>query len=368
MSIRTRLMLWYSVVLLVALAVMGVMSYFEFVVEPEHEGRLIKTPVSGEDADESPAGDAVEIGLWCAVPALALALGGGWWIMRRALAPVAALTEAAERINEHNLGERLPRTGSGDELDRLTGVFNDMTGRLDSAFTRMREFMLHASHELKTPLAVMHGELENWLQDERLTADQRERVTSKLDEVQRLTQIVDGLTLLTKADAGQVALARELVKLDELVREAAGDAQSLGRPRNVEVTLGACSEATVAGDRHRLRQLLLNLCDNAVKYCNPGGKVTLELRTEADSALVRITNTGPGIRPDILPRIFDPLFRGDPGGGLAVDGCGLGLSIARWIATAHGGTIDVASDQNVITRASVRLPLAPPGPPEKGNT
>ena len=122
--------------------------------------------------------------------------------MRRSLAPVEALTRAIERIHDRNLHEQLPRTGNGDELDRLTQVFNDMTARLDQSFQRIREFTLHASHELKTPLTVMQGELETACREENLTETQRDRVLSQLDEVQRLAKIVDGLSLLTKADAG----------------------------------------------------------------------------------------------------------------------------------------------------------------------
>src|SRR6185503_234201 len=121
----------------------------------------------------------------------------------------AALTRSAAQINERNLNQRLARTGNGDELDRLTEVFNAMTARLDSSFQRIREFTLHASHELKTPLTVVHGELETALQDPSLTGRERERLLSQLDETQRLTKIVDALTLLTKADAGQITLARE---------------------------------------------------------------------------------------------------------------------------------------------------------------
>ena len=192
-------------------------------------------------------GEVFRIILWCGVPAIVLAVGGGWWMMRRALAPVAALTEAAARINEHNLANSLPRSGNGDELDRLTQVFNDMTERLDRSFARIREFTLHASHELKTPLTVMHSELETALQDSALSATQREHLESELDEVQRLAKIVDGLTLLTKADAGQIQLAREPVRLDELVQDACADAQSLARPRAVQVSMKECQPLTVTG-------------------------------------------------------------------------------------------------------------------------
>src|SRR2546421_5207850 len=256
MTVRVRLTLWFAGTLFAALLAMGALSYYELVVEPN--SRITQPVRAGEEeGEQGDLGDVIAILVWCGLPALALSLGGGWWLMRKALAPVAALTQAAERINEHNLGERLPRSGNGDELDRLTEVFNAMTERLNHSFVRMREFTLHASHELKTPLTVIHGELETALQDTTLVPAHRSRLESELDEIQRLTKIVDGLTLLTKAGAGQITLAREPVRLDELLREACADAQSLARPREVQVSLAACDEVTVSGDRHRLRQLLL---------------------------------------------------------------------------------------------------------------
>ena len=169
---------------------------------------------------------------------------------------------------------------------------------------------------------------------------------------------MDGLTLLTKADAGQIKLAREPVRLDELVREACADAQSLARPNDIQVSLAACEDLTVSGDRHRLRQLLLNLTDNAIKYNTRKGSVTLSLRRVADTAEVAISNTGPGIPAGILPRVFDPFFRADSSHSQTVEGCGLGLSIARWITNAHGGTIQITSEPNLLTKAIIRLPLA----------
>jgi signal transduction histidine kinase len=352
MSIRVRLTLWYAAIMFVSLAAMGVLSYKAFAPEPRIAG-----PANSEEADESDLGEIYRIIFWCGVPGIVLAVVGGWWMMRRALTPVASLTAAAARVNEYNLANPLPRSGNGDELDRLTEVFNDMTARLDRSFARIREFTLHASHELKTPLTVMHGELETALQNKAITAVQREQLESELDEVQRLVKIVDGLTLLTKADAGQILLAKEPVRLDELVREAAADAESLARPRAIRVSLQACEELTVSGDRHRLRQLLLNLTDNAIKYNVPNGTVTLSLRQIDQSAEVAIANSGPGIPAESLPRIFEPFFRGDASHSQTVEGCGLGLSIARWIVTAHGGTIRMASEPHTLSTVTVVLPL-----------
>jgi signal transduction histidine kinase len=238
-------------------------------------------------------------------------------------------------------------------------VFNDMTARLDDSFQRIRDFTLHASHELKTPLTVLHGELEAALQDPALPPAHRERCQTQLDEVQRLAAIADGLTLLTKADAGQVPLARKPVPLDELVRDALDDALILARPHGVRVELGTCDAVVVAGDRHRLRQLLLNLTDNAIKYNERDGRVTLALHRAGDAAELTVANTGPGIPPDKIGRVFDRFFRVDDSHNNAVEGCGLGMSIVHWIVTAHGGTIRLRSLPEPLTTVTVRLPVAP---------
>ena len=350
MTIRTRLSLWFAGVLFVSLLTMSGLAYYEFVVEQ-------RQPRSGAPGAEAPEvqgpADALTLALWCGVPAAALGLAGGWWLTTRALRPVAALTDAAARINSRRLAEQLPRTGNDDELDRLTDVFNAMTARLSDAFQRMREFTLHASHELKTPLTALHAELETALADAELSAAQRERVWSELDEVQRLTKIVDGLTLLTQADVGQLVLRREPVQLEEIVRDAAEDARNLGQSREVSVTVGPLEPLLVLGDRHRLRQLVLILVDNAVKYNHAGGDIAIALRGADQVAELTIANTGQRIRPGDEGRVFDPFFRGDVSHSHAVDGCGLGLSIARSIVDAHGG--DIGIDSASVTTVTVRL-------------
>jgi signal transduction histidine kinase len=162
-----------------------------------------------------------------------------------------------------------------------------------------------------------------------------------------------------KAGAGQVPLAREPVQLDELVREAVADAQSLAEPGGIAVNLQRCDPASVIGDRDRLRQVLLNLCDNAVKYNHRAGAITLNLRTRDQLAEITITNTGPGISPEMLPKVFEPFFRADASHSQAIDGCGLGLSIARWIVSAHAGTINLQSKPGQITTVTVHLPCQP---------
>ena len=277
--------------------------------------------------------------------------------MRRALAPITTLTRAVELIQADTLKGRLPRTGNGDEVDRLTEVFNDMTRRLDESFTRVREFTLNASHELKTPLTILRGEIEMKLRDVPAGSGEREFLADQLDEIARLTKIVDGLTLLAKADAGQLTLAREPVRLDELVRDSFADAQILADLHSLRVELNVCEPATVSGDRHRLRQLLLNLTDNAIKYNQSGGRILLGLKNDRQTAELTIANTGPGIPAEKLPRVFERFYRGDPAHGSHVEGCGLGLSIAQRIVNAHGGTIQIASGAGLFTTVTIRLPV-----------
>jgi two-component system, OmpR family, heavy metal sensor histidine kinase CusS len=362
MSVRTRLSLWYASIMFVALMVMGVLLYNQLVVEPRHDawrrhafGR--REWLEERRLDPDVFEDVTTIVMWCGVPAAVLALAGGWWLMRKSLAPVAALTRAAEQVSAQNLHERLPRSGSGDEFDRLTEVFNGMLARLDDSFTRIREFTLHASHELKTPLTVLCGETETALREESLSPAERERYASQLDELHRLTRIVEGLTLLAKADAGQITLQLENVRLDELVRDNFADTQILAEPQGIRVDLANCEDITVRGDRHRVRQLLLNLADNAVKYNRPGGSISMAARRADGLAEFTIANTGPGIPPECLPRIFDRFYRGDPAHSSEVEGCGLGLSIAKWIVAAHDGTIKIESVPSQLTTVTVHLPL-----------
>lgn len=349
MKIRTRLTLWYAGILIVSLLVMGVGTFREISEQLRHEHL--------NRAERHALDEAGEMIFQVGLPAVILGLLGGWWLTRRALAPVTKLTAAIEKFHEKNLGEKIPRTHNGDELDRLTEMFNAMTTRLDDSFLRIREFTLHASHELKTPLTILCGETETALQDESLSTADRERLLSQLDEVRRLSKIVDGLTLLAKADAGQVSLKLEPLRLDELVRDNFADAQILAESQNIKVELASCDEISVLGDRHRLRQLLLNLADNAIKYNQADGHVTMNLRHKDEFAEFTIANSGTGIPAVLLPRVFDRFFRGDSAHGNTIDGCGLGLSIAQWIVSAHGGTIQIESVSSKITTVTICLPF-----------
>jgi heavy metal sensor kinase len=349
MTIRARLTLWYSAVLLLSTLLIAALCLDEL-----HEQREKRHRTSRGMEEIS------DIVLWIGFPAVLLSITGGWWLMRKALAPIATLTEAAQRVNERNLNQELPRTHNGDELDRLSEVLNAMTARLNDSFTRIRDFTLTASHELKTPLTVLCGETETQLRDESLSPAGREALASRLDELRRLTRIVDGLTLLAKADAGLVNLTRNPVRLDELVRDSFADTQILAEASGLNVQLPVCEKAIVTGDAHRLRQLLLNLADNAVKYNRPGGSITMSLHQTDAEAEFTIANTGAGIPQDTLPRVFDRFFRGDAAHSNEIEGCGLGLSISQWIVSAHGGSIQIVSTPAQLTTATVRLPLAAP--------
>jgi signal transduction histidine kinase len=328
----------------------AIAGYYEFDIEhPEVKAALAahaRTPIR----------ELGEMLLFGGIPAVVLALVAGWFLMRRAMTPIATLTQEVEHVHASTLNQHLTRSGNRDELDRLTAVFNDMMDRLNDSFSRVREFTLHASHELKTPLTIMRAELESALREGHCDEAQRELLARQLDEIQRLTKIVDSLAFLAKADAGQMAIKSDPVRLDELVRDSFTDAQILAQPGKIVVALDSCEEVVVQGDRHRLRQLLLNLTDNAIKYNQPQGSVTMTLRRNDSTAELRIENTGPGISPERLPRIFDRFFRGDTSHNDTIEGSGLGLSIAQWIVQAHGGSISVSSDPKALTSVKVQMP------------
>jgi heavy metal sensor kinase len=349
MTILNRVTLRLGGILLISLVWMAGVIHYEWA---EQQRRFQQ-----ERTTESAWEESGEVVLFYGTPTVLLLLIGGWWLLRRSLAPIDTLTRGVERIHIHSLKERLPVSGRGDELDRLTVVFNSMMTRLEESFTQIREFTLHASHELKTPLTVMRAELETALREPQIPLDHRELFASQLEEIARLTRIVDSLALLAKADAGHLTVTFERVQLDVLVRDSFADAQMLAQPSGLRVELQACDEIPVRGDRHRLRQLLLNLTDNSIKYNQPGGLVTIALRRRADDAELTIANTGPGIPAERQPYVFNRFYRGDAAHNTAVEGSGLGLSIAQSIVEAHGGTIQIDSVPNHLTTVTVTLPL-----------
>ncbi len=348
MTTRSRIALSFTAMLALCLLLTAALAWYEFVHEAE-DGDVPDT-----DRSESMEWRFAEIIGRGAIPVALLGLGG-WWLMRRLFRPIEVLTEAAEKVDASHFGQPLPLTGRNDEIDRLTDVFNGMRSRLQRSFSHVREFTLHASHELRTPLTILHASLERELQNPALTEAQRDALVFRLDEVQRMTKIVDSLSLLTKADANMLKLEMGPVQLHELLTDAVEDAGVLGAPLGVTVTLTECQPCEVKGDRHRLRQLLLVLVDNAVKYNHSGGTVGLGLCCADGRASVSVSNTGPGLRPEDQSRVFDRFFRGEASRSQRIEGSGLGLSIADWLTRAHGGTISFKSSAD-LTTVTVLLP------------
>lgn len=356
MTLHRRILTFYSVTLLVAILVICFWSWFEF-----HEQRQIMLQ-DGIDAvkKESPLVETLEVLLAGGVPALLITLIGGHLLIKKALRPIQDLTVALEKTDVSNLAEPVDPSGNGDELDRMAVVFNHMKQRLDASFTQSREFTLHASHELKTPLSILHGTLEQMLTQEPAEGAMREKFVSMIEEVQRLSLIVSQLAFLARADAGQMVLNKEAVALDELVRDLADEAAILAAPRRIEVSLQACQSCRVHADRMRLRQVLLNLADNAVKHNREGGNVQMSLVQEGPYAVFCIRNSGLLLPPEQQARVFERFFRGDTAHSSKTEGSGLGLSIAQSIMKAHGGEISYSTTQNQFTEVTFRLLLAAP--------
>ncbi|HAL56538.1 MAG TPA: hypothetical protein DCP63_08695 [Bacteroidetes bacterium] len=290
--------------------------------------------------------------------ALLISIIGGWFLAHKSLKPVDTITKTARQITAQNLSRRLPTHVIDDELGRLTATFNDMIARLQESFAQIQRFSADASHELRTPLTIMRGEIEVALRNRRIPRTTRDLLLSLHDELVRLSSIVESLMILIKSESGRLVFQFNDVSLDEMIREMFEDARLLAAKKKIGVTLDTIQPVKIRGDAIRLRQLFLNLVENAVKYTPPGGTIALSLVRTDGSAVVRVTDSGIGIARKDLPRIFDRFYRVKRDGASDVAGSGLGLSIARWIAEAHRGTIDVRSRPRRGSTFIVTLPLA----------
>ncbi|NOZ57420.1 MAG: HAMP domain-containing protein [Calditrichaeota bacterium] len=297
------------------------------------------------------------VSLLIAAP-VALLLAGftGYWLADRALRPVEVIRSRAESISQANLAARVPVPGRGDELSRLAETFNAMLDRLEAAFKAQQRFIADASHELKTPIAILRARWENEINDADLPQEVRTQLTRDVEELARLNKLVEDLLLLTRADEGKIPLAREPVSLDELLNSLLEDARTLasGKEQKIHTEITTCG--TVQGDRNRLYQLFLNLVDNAVKYSQPGATIRITCERRGARVVVAVQDDGPGIPPEDLPLIFDRFYRVDKSRSRELGGSGLGLSICKWIAEAHGGSITVQSQPGQGTRVEVSLP------------
>ncbi|QQS49202.1 MAG: HAMP domain-containing protein [Acidobacteriota bacterium] len=290
---------------------------------------------------------------------LALLMGsyGGLLLANQALRPVDRITRAAEQIGAGDLSERVPTTSKMDEIGRLAATFNKMISRLQAAFERQKQFTSDASHELRTPLAVMRGDIELTLRRERSTEEYTRVLTSNLEEIVRLSHLVEDLLMLARADSGRVELNPEPLDINLLCREMVEYITPLVLQRHQAINFdGDDKEVIIHADKHRIKQMLLNLLDNAVKYTDEKGIITVGLRSEASNVKITVSDTGRGIPSDDLPFIFDRFFRRSKPDRTA-SGFGLGLSIVKWIVDTHGGRIEASSRPGEGTTFMVSLPL-----------
>jgi len=279
-------------------------------------------------------------------------------LIRRALGPVAAIASKAERITLGNLSERLPIGNTGDELERLSLSLNRMIARLEDAFANSKRFVADASHELRTPLTVMRGELESLAQDEQLAPSVRETLGNILEEVERLAGIVEGLVSISRLDAGEAQAEWVQFDLGELAANTADQMSLLAEDKHIRISVDVQKRVSIRGDRARLKQVIVNLLDNAIKYTPKNGSVQLRVKPENGHALLEVLDDGVGIPNDALPHIFERFFRVDKTRSRDPGGAGLGLSIVKSICTAHGAEVQVQSQPGAGSQFRVKLPLA----------
>jgi len=285
---------------------------------------------------------------------LLLVAGSAWLVAKRALRPVAMLTQTVEQVTVQGLGQRIPTMTHEQEFNRLITVFNEMMARLEISFQQATRFSADASHELKTPLARLQMELEQALENAPSDSPQQEIYSSLLEEISRLKAIVQKLLLLSLADAGQLRLQLQPVDLSAMLTNIVEDCRAQTTTLNIESQIPP--DLHVNADPDLLEQALQNLASNAIKYNHAGGLIRFELLAEADHLVVRIANTGSPIPTADQERIFERFYRADPAHSGQVEGTGLGLSLAREIIHAHGGELEVEDNDDQLTQFAVTLP------------
>lgn len=288
---------------------------------------------------------------------LLISIVGGWFLSKASLHPVDEIARTAKEITASNLSRRLPVPKTDDEIRRLSDTLNDMISRLESSFGQIRQFTADASHELRTPLTILTGEIELALRTSKTPNQYQDVLSSALQEVLRLSRVVEYLLLLSRADMGQILLHKEPINLSEMLADLADAATILGAPKNIYITYRHTEDLMIEGDQAKVYQIFLNLVDNAVKYTPEGGLISITIHRDGRFAEVRVRDTGIGISSEHQKKIFDRFYRVDRARSRELGGAGLGLSIVQWQVEVHGGEISVESEPGQGSTFIVRLPL-----------
>ena len=343
------------------------------VIEDDHVTKIVQIASSLEEVED--ALNTLFLILIIAVPlALMIAISGGQFLAHKALKPVDNITQTARMITSQNLNQRIAPVKMKDEISRLIETFNEMISRLDQSFRQVKQFSSDASHELKTPLTILKGEVEVTLRRERSLQEYQQTLKSNLEEINRMSQIVEDLLLLSRADAGEVGLNKEDINLSEIFNEVVTQMDVLATSKRLRLfASNHHQDIHMFGDALRIRELFINLIENGIKYTEQGGTIRVTLSKEYEPlgknssggkegekeefAKIVVSDTGIGIAREDQERIFNRFFRVDKARSREEGGSGLGLSICKWIIEAHQGEIRVESELGKGSSFIVKLPL-----------
>jgi heavy metal sensor kinase len=280
----------------------------------------------------------------------------GYFLSKRALSPIVEIVEKAKHISAESLSDRIPVQNEKDELGELTTTFNKMFSRLDLSFQQMRRFTSDAAHELRTPLAAIRAMGEVALRREPGRAECAETLGNILEETTRLQNLCEGLLTLAKAEAGNLSLRKEPTDLKSFLESVLQTIGVLAEEKGITVAVRVPQEAAISVDPMWLRQAVLNVIDNGIKYTPKGGEILVTAEAANGRMVIRIKDSGPGISKDHTDRIFDRFYRADSGRDRSIGGAGLGLAIAKGIVESHGGTISIQSSRGQGTEVGISLP------------
>jgi heavy metal sensor kinase len=287
---------------------------------------------------------------------LAISVALGWYLAGRALGPFEEITRTAEKINYENLNMQIVTPHKEEEIQRLVQSFNAMVRRLDTSFGQMRKFNADAAHELRTPLAIIQGETEIALTSRNLPEELRAVLASNLEELDRLTRIVNDLLTLSEAEAGRQVLTKQPVNVGKLLVDLVDQMRLLASDRNIRIEVQCTPNLWIDADKLWIRRVVLNLLDNAIKYSKDRGIIEVQAGRENSLIRIHVRDDGIGIHPEDLPHIFDRFYRADPARNRGTGGAGLGLALVKWVVEAHNGSIRVDSEPDQGTLFEVFLP------------